>query len=688
MGDKKSRKSSRGDGDSSSRPRHKKSSREEKSRDKSRDEKSRDKSRDEGKKSSRDKSREEKSSKESRFKAEQKKKKHRHHGDEKKHRKRDDEGSSSGDEASSSRKVLSRAENQKHKKSEKTEKVSSGFEPVTQLNWKKPTASKFLENAVDNHVESFNLFMNHVLPVLPQEVAAVEVAYPEETTTQNLKSKAKPKPPSKKPSSGSDNSEENSSGSSDENSSSYSEEEENTTPITSSGLRLGLASLSLAPPKKRDCLSLPKRGRQAAWPTDCREGHFTYAGALTAAFYVDRIGADQQLTASASASSLKGKTASSKTLSSVLGGNTSKASASQRQLIKVELGNIPVMVGSKACHLHNKTPAQKRKMGEDESERGGYFIMNGNERIIRLLIMAKSNHLIAMERPSYQNRGPLYTDKAVSVRCMKRDMTTLTNTLHYLRDGTCTFRFSYKKQEFLLPFLLVAFACAPESVRDRELAAALCGADASDDYVSERVMTMQQQNLGIGKCEENFSNSSKTRPLHTGVHSKHQALAYLGRAFAEEMGSPPWTTDAEDGLRLVHRFILPHLNSHTEKFQMLLCMFHKLMGVARGRVKPENCDALSTQEALLPGQLYGAVLKEALEANLEKVAPILQRKMQLGDSLGAEEIERVFYAVKDVDHAMNYFMATGTVRSRGGLDLMQTTGFTIVADKLNAVRYH
>ena len=49
--------------------------------------------------------------------------------------------------------------------------------------------------------------------------------------------------------------------------------------------------------------------------------------------------------------------------------------------------------------------------------------------------------------------------------------------------------------------------------------------------------------------------------------------------------------------------------------------------------------------------------------------------------------ERVFYAIKDVDHMMTNFLSTGNIKSRGGLDLMQVTGFTIVADKLNYVRY-
>lgn len=36
---------------------------------------------------------------------------------------------------------------------------------------------------------------------------------------------------------------------------------------------------------------------------------------------------------------------------------------------------------------------------------------------------------------------------------------------------------------------------------------------------------------------------------------------------------------------------------------------------------------------------------------------------------------------------MEHFLATGNLISRGGLDLMQTAGYTMIADKLNNARY-
>ncbi len=48
---------------------------------------------------------------------------------------------------------------------------------------------------------------------------------------------------------------------------------------------------------------------------------------------------------------------------------------------------MPIVVRSKHCHLHGATPEQLVAMREDANEFGGYFIVNGNEKIIRMLVM-------------------------------------------------------------------------------------------------------------------------------------------------------------------------------------------------------------------------------------------------------------------------------------------------------------
>lgn len=95
------------------------------------------------------------------------------------------------------------------------------------------------------------------------------------------------------------------------------------------------------------------------------------------------------------------------------------------------------------------------KRHEDMAELGGYFIINGNERIVRMLIMTKRNYPVAFMRPSFVNRGKNYTPYAVQMRCVRDDLFSQTLTLHYLSDGNCHIRFVYHKQEFLIPAYVI-----------------------------------------------------------------------------------------------------------------------------------------------------------------------------------------------------------------------------------------
>jgi len=53
-----------------------------------------------------------------------------------------------------------------------------------------------------------------------------------------------------------------------------------------------------------------------------------------------------------------------------------------RKLIKVLLGKIPIMVQSKYCILSKYTHISHQKLGECRYDPGGYFIVNGNEKVI------------------------------------------------------------------------------------------------------------------------------------------------------------------------------------------------------------------------------------------------------------------------------------------------------------------
>jgi DNA-directed RNA polymerase beta subunit len=54
----------------------------------------------------------------------------------------------------------------------------------------------------------------------------------------------------------------------------------------------------------------------------------------------------------------------------------------QKESFSTQIGSIPIMLKSKYCHLKGKSSDELVKVGEDPDDPGGYFIINGTEKVI------------------------------------------------------------------------------------------------------------------------------------------------------------------------------------------------------------------------------------------------------------------------------------------------------------------
>ena len=187
---------------------------------------------------------------------------------------------------------------------------------------------------------------------------------------------------------------------------------------------------------------------------------------------------------------------------------------------------------------------------EEPEEFGGYFIVNGNERLIRYLILPRRNHVISLLRPSFLSRGPSYTQYAVQIRCVRPDQTSITNTLHYLSNGSAMLRFTWRKQEYVIPIMLVLKA--------------LVG--TSDKEIFEGIMMQDYQNTFLSDRVELLLRSFKIYTMHTG----EQCLEYLGDKFRVVLNLPEDWSNAAQGAWLLRKMMLVHLESPRDKFRMLL----------------------------------------------------------------------------------------------------------------------
>jgi DNA-directed RNA polymerase I subunit RPA2 len=323
---------------------------------------------------------------------------------------------------------------------------------------------------------------------------------------------------------------------------------------------------------------------------------------------------------------------------------------------------------------------------EESEELGGYFIVNGNEKLIRLLLVNRRNFPMAIERPSFEGRGPTYTKWGMLIRSVRPDQTSQTNVLHYLNDGNVTFRFSWRKNEFLVPVMMILKALV--ETNDREIFEGIVGLAGSEGakntFLTDRLELLM-------RTYKNY-----------GLYTRDQTRAYLGEKFRVVLGVSDTTSNLDCGTEFLRKIVLVHLGNvnvkekdDRAKFKMLLFMTRKLYSLVAGDCSVDNPDAVSNQEILLGGFLYGMTLKERLEDWLSTNLRLSIRehlRKSPGITFTSPEFSQHWTKIvaksnTNIGNALEYFLSTGNLISSTGLDLQQVSGFTVVAEKINFLRF-
>lgn len=385
------------------------------------------------------------------------------------------------------------------------------------------------------------------------------------------------------------------------------------------------------------------------YPAECRERHASYRGKLRARLEYNVNGGEWQETIR-------------------------------------EMGQIPIMLKSNRCHLEKDSPSQLVQHKEESEELGGYFIVSGIEKLIRMLIVNRRNYPMAIVRGSFLNRGATYTKFGMQIRSVRPDQTSQTNVLHYLTDGNVTFRFSWRKNEYLVPVMMILKALV--ETNDRAIFEGLIGPAGSEGakntFMTERVELLLRTYKAYG-----LNGRAKTR-------------AYLGDKFKPVLGVPEDMPDEDAGSDFLRKVVLVHLGSvdvtesqNRDKYRMLLFMIRKLYSLVNGECAVDNPDAVSSQEILLPGFLYGMIIKEKLDDWMTSIRGACQEwclrndKATFIDPSFLEEFPtRILKRTNEnIGGLLEYFLSTGNLVSPTGLDLQQTSGYTVVAEKINFYRF-
>jgi DNA-directed RNA polymerase subunit B len=257
---------------------------------------------------------------------------------------------------------------------------------------------------------------------------------------------------------------------------------------------------------------------------------------------------------------------------------------SQTRTTTQVIGNLPVMVKSDLCPLSQMTPEQLIEVGEDPLDPGGYFIINGSERVIVGLEDLSPNKIIV----DVEKVGTTEVYKAKIYSSIIGYRSKL--EIHIKPDGGLYVKAPQVPSD--LPLINLIRALGIE--RDDEIAAA----------VSLKPEVQELLEVSFDKAQD--------------VRTTREALLYIGNRIAPGMTEDVRLRKAENFLDMV---LLPHIGRRPEdrrdKAYFLGEAACKLLELKLGWIEPDDKDHYGNKVVKLAGQLLADILRTAFR-NLVK----------------------------------------------------------------------
>ncbi|MDE1765978.1 MAG: DNA-directed RNA polymerase subunit B [Thaumarchaeota archaeon] len=317
----------------------------------------------------------------------------------------------------------------------------------------------------------------------------------------------------------------------------------------------------------------------------------------------------------------------------------------------VHIGDMPVMVRSNACILHNLSEQKLVEYGEDPNDPGGYFIINGSERVIVGLEDLSYNKIIVDKETVGGNT--VFKAKVYSSIVGYRAKLELVMK----NDGLIVAKIPGSPVD--IPVVTLMRALGLES--DREIAAAVSLVDEIQDDL-----------------EASFEKSGD-------VPTAKDAIVYISKRIAPGMLEEFQIKRAET---LLDWGLLPHLGKHPdnrkEKSLFLGEATCKLIELKLGWITPDDKDHYGNKVIKFAGQMLADLFRTAFR-NL-----VRDMKYQLERSGQKRGINAVAAAVRPgiVTDKLNNAIATGNWgRGRVGVtQLLDRTNYLSTISHLRRIQ--
>jgi len=284
---------------------------------------------------------------------------------------------------------------------------------------------------------------------------------------------------------------------------------------------------------------------------------------------------------------------------------------------EVYIGELPIMLKSKKCRLYGRTDEEIIENGEDPLDPGGYFIVNGSERVIVAQEDLASNCILV----EHDDRVGTEVAKVFSSHRGFRAFVVVERK----RDGLL--RISFPAVPGQVPFVVILRALGLES--DKEIVEAV-----SDD--SEIVRELL----------ENLQEAAE-------IKNKKAALDYIGKRVA--IGQPE-SYRIQRAQEVLDKYLLPHIGTDSgarlNKAYYLGRMAEQVIEMAMGRRAPDDKDHYANKRLKLAGDLLENVFRLAFLNLVKDIKYQLERSAARGRELQLKNAARADVLTERVRHAL------------------------------------
>jgi len=273
------------------------------------------------------------------------------------------------------------------------------------------------------------------------------------------------------------------------------------------------------------------------------------------------------------------------------------ASTKTRVFPNVHLGKIPVMVGSKYCLLRDQRYLHPSTLGECSEDPGGYFIVQGGERVI-----------ISQERMS-ENRPFVFRNNRNTAKEMEVIEVKSIGPTNEQVPKSNTVKIVYHPKN---PLLLLLRSCIPRIKTDIPLFILFRALGIeTDKEIYELILGPEGDHVFDAIFDESMQESC-------GVKTRADATSWI----AQHINS--WSIKNQKPVvvqDILTEELFPHVGGadmNYEKACLLAHMTRKVLWVAFSRITNDDRDGYSNKRVDLPGFLLGNLFRTYFSTKMVK----------------------------------------------------------------------